>query len=112
MNAQLLRTVLALQIVVRIFRKPFRMQVKGNLPANKQCYGQCKQAPRITPFYKKQRSEHHGIVPVIYPAGAAAFIFHEPRLEGTEEQNADDITNGIRAAQQDHNTVIQNVCHI
>ena len=112
MGTQFFRTIAALQIIIRIFRKPFRMQVKCNFPANQKCDRQHKQAPGISLSDKKQRSEHHCVIPVVDPALAAAFVFHKPRLEGAEKQNADDITDRIRAAQQDHDPVIQETRHM
>ena len=61
---------------------------------------------------KKQGCEHHGIVPVVDPAGAAAFVLHEPALEGTEEQNADQVAHGINAAEQNHHSIVQNAYHM
>ena len=112
MDTQLFGTVPALQIIIRTFRKPFRMQVKGDLPADKQRHRQRQQAPGITSSHKKQRSEHHGIVPVINSAGTAAFVFHEPCLKRTEEEYADNIADRISTAKQDHDPIIQYPFHI
>ena len=112
MGAKLFRAITAFEIIICIIRKPFGMQVECNFPADQQCDRQYEQAPRIFLSHKKQRREHHGIVPVVYPALTAAFVFHEPCLEGTEKQNAYDITDGIRAAQQDHDPVVQHACHM
>ena len=62
--------------------------------------------------HKKQGRKHHGIIPVIYSAGTAAFVFQEPCLEGTEEQNADDMTYRIDTAEKNHDSVIQDPGHI
>ena len=112
MEAQFFRAIAALEDNLCNLRKPFGMQVECNFPADQQCDRQYEQAPRIFLSHKKQRSEHHGIVPVVDPALAAAFVFHKPRLEGAEKQNADDITDRIRAAQKDHNPVIQYARHM
>ncbi len=61
---------------------------------------------------EKQRRKHHCIIPIVYPAGTAAFILHKPGLERTEKQDADDIAYGIDAAQQDHDSVIQHPGHM
>ena len=63
-------------------------------------------------MYKEKRSKHHGVVPIIYPAGAAAFVLHEPCLERTEEQYAYDIAYGISTAEKYHDAVIQYPHHV
>ena len=112
MRAQLFRTVRALQIIVCLLRKPLRMQIERYFPPKQQCDRQRQKTPRVAFSDKKQRREHHSIIPIVYPTGTAAFVLHEPCLEGTEEKDADDITNGIYTAQQDHNSVIQNPYHM
>ena len=61
---------------------------------------------------KKQGREHRSVIPVIDPAGTAAFILHKPALEGAEEQNADQIAYRISAAEQNHHSVIQDFHHM
>ena len=71
------------------------MPVEGDLPSGHQRDGHGQEAPRIDMLHKEERREHHGIVPVIDPAGAAALVLHEPCLEGTEEQDADNIADEV-----------------
>ena len=98
MCAKLFRIICALKIIVGLFGKTLRMQIKSHFPTDQQRNRQYQQAPGIAFFDKKQRRKHHRIIPVVYPAGTAAFVFHEPGLEGTEKQYADDIADGIRTA--------------
>ena len=112
MHTELFRTVSAFQVTVGILREPLRMPVKGYLPSDQQSYRQKQKAPRIDPSYKEQWRKHHGIIPVIDPAGSAAFILHKKRLERTEKEYADQITNRIRAAEQEHYAFIKYPQHI
>ena len=76
-GAELLRAVSALEIFICVFREPFRMSVKCNFPPDKQKNRQEQEAPGVLLPDKKQRSEHHRVVPVVNPAGAAAFVLHK-----------------------------------
>ena len=111
-GAEFFLTVCAVQIGVRPFGKPFRMPVKGDLPAEKQDQGEGEQTPAVGSPDEEQGSEHHGIVPVVDPAGAAAFVFQEPGLEGTEEENADHIADSVGAADQDHDAHVEHAGHV
>ena len=111
-RTQLFRTVLAAQVVVRIFGKALRVSVKGKLPSHKQRHRQEQQAPRIMSGDKKERCEHHGVIPVVDSAGAAAFILQEPALKGAEKKDTDHITDRVSAGEQDHDSVIQDACHV
>ena len=82
------------------------MKAVGNLPTQKQSQCTAKQAIRIQARYKYEGSKHHSKIPVIDAAGGAAPILHKPRLEGTEEQDANDIADRIRDCDQDHDAAI------
>ena len=91
MPAEFLRTAGAGHVSVGVLRKPFRMQEEGDLPDRKQDDSDPQQAPCIKPRHEEQRREHHREIPVVDPAGYAAPAFEEKHLEGTEEQDADDV---------------------
>ena len=97
---------------VCVFRKPFWMSVKCYLPANQQQKRDYKQRPEIAFSHKKERCEHHRIIPVIYSAGAAAFVLHKPGLEWTEKQDTYNVTYWVCTAQQYHKPIIQKTCHM
>ena len=78
------------------------------LPSDQKCKRHGKQYMKKAGLYKEKRCKHHGIVPIINPAGAAAFIFEKPGLEGTEKQDTYDIANGISAANKQHYSIIKN----
>ena len=61
---------------------------------------------------KDERSEHHWEIPIIYSTRGAAFIFHHPRLERAEKQNADHIADGIRQGDKHQNTDVDQSCKI
>mgnify|MGYP003440958300 CR=1 FL=1 len=92
MVAQLLLTVHTGQTLVALLIKPLGMAVIDALPNDQQHQGQPQKTPCIERGDKQQRREHHGVVPVIDAAAAAAFILHKPRLEWTEKENADNVT--------------------
>ena len=48
-----------------------------------------------------ERRTKHSEIPIIDAAGRTATVFHKPRLERTEKQNADHITHAVREADQD-----------
>ena len=110
--AQLFLTHCTGKGLVGAFRKEFGMLMHGVFPLDKQ--NQCKtyKSPGIDVFYKHKGSKHHCIVPVVYTAAAAALILHKPGLERAEEQNADNVANGISKAYKEQYACIYNPCEI
>ena len=100
MMAQLFRTVFARDAGVRLLGKAFRMPPKRDLPTEHQQKRHTEKRPRKRMRNKHVRSKHHGKIPIINPAGRTAFILHKPRLERTEEQNADHIAYTISKTDQ------------
>ena len=88
------------------------MPVERDLPPYQKREGKNEKAPCIEPLYKEQRREHHGIVPIVDPARAAAFVLHEPGLERTEKENAYNVAHGIGAGDQDHDPVVKDPEHV
>ena len=88
-------TVCTGKAAVCCFRKALRIKLVCNFPSDKQndCTSQYTQVKRV--LCKHQRCKHHCIVPVVYTAGCAAFVFHKPCLKRAEKQNANHITGGI-----------------
>ena len=68
------------------------MKPKIYFPVDEKSYRDEQETLRIEALKRQQRSEHHGIVPVVYTAAAAAFVFHHPFLERAEEEYADHIS--------------------
>ena len=95
MGAELLATVLAAKIAVRVLREAFRMTEKSNLPACQKRNGKRQETPCVAFLDKEQRREHHGIVPIVDAAGGTALVFQEPGLERTKEQDTDDVTDSV-----------------
>ena len=88
----------------------FRMKICGQLPFNKKDNGKEGKCLCVPAFNKEKRCAHHKEVPVVYAAGSAAAVLHEPGLKRAEEQDADHITNGICKSYDDQNTFIDDSC--
>ena len=112
MGTELFGAVFAMEIGVGVFGKPFRMAEEGDFPADEQGHGEGQKAPGVAAPHEEEGREHHGIIPVIDAAGAAALVLEEPGLEGTEELDADDIADGIGAAEEDHDAVVEEADHM
>ena len=112
MAAQLFRAVFTLQVIVRVFRKTFREAEEGDFPPEEQDDGGGKKTPRIELSDKEERREHHGVIPVIDSASAAALVFQKPGLERAEKQNADHIADGIGACDEHHDAFVKYAEHI
>ena len=85
------------------------MQTDAGFPKDKQEQGNAEQTPCVEVGQKDQRGKHHGVIPVVNTAGAAAFIFHEPCLEWAEEENADHITDRIEQTDEKQNARIEDI---
>ena len=85
------------------------MKPKIYFPVDEKSYRDEQQALRIEALKRQQRSEHHGIVPVVYTAAAAAFVFHHPFLERAEEEYADHIAYRVCDRDQYENTAVYDV---
>ncbi len=79
-----------------------------DFPFCQQDKGENEQAPCIRRSDKHKRCEHHGIIPVVNAAAAAAFVLHEPRLKRTEKQNTGHIADRIHQADEDQNSLVKN----
>lgn len=102
-------TVGAFQAVVGFLVKPFRMTVVNDLPFDQQCQTQKAQAPGEETGDKEKRGKHHGIVPVVDPAGTAALVVQKPGFKRTEKQNADHVTHGVDQTGQKQNTPVNDM---
>ena len=85
MFAELFCTIPALQVIVCAFRESLRMPIKRDFPSKEQRNGYRQQTPGILFPNKEQRCKHHGIIPIVDPANAAALVLHKPCLKGAEE---------------------------
>ena len=111
-GAELLGAVPTVEIAVGRLGKALGVLVEGDLPAGQQGHRQHQQAPGVGLAHEEQRREHHGVVPVVYPAGAAAFVLEEPGLEGAEEKYAYHVAYGIRDTEQEHNALVKDIEHV
>ena len=112
MDAKFLGTILAAEIAVGILRETFGVPEKRDLPSSQQRHRECQQAPCVGLLHKEQRSEHHGVVPVIDATGAATLVFQKPSLEGTEKEDANHVAHRIGQTKQNHNAVVENANHV
>ena len=104
-GTELLCAVLTAKVVVGALAEPLRVPEEGQLPPEQQGHGQSEKAPGVGLLDEEQRREHHGVVPVVDAAGAAALVLHEPGLDRAEEQDTDHVAHGVGAAEQDHDAV-------
>ena len=77
--------------------------MQSDLPSRQQYQGHDKETPGVSIRYKHKWSEHHGIVPVVDPADAAAPVLENPGLEWTEKQYADHIAYTVSETDQYEN---------
>ena len=98
--------------LVGTFCKALGVLMHGVFPLDKEQKRKTKEGPRVSIFNKHKGCKHHCIVPVVYAAAAAALVLHKPGLEWAEEQNADNITNGISKAYKEQYACIYNPCKI
>ena len=85
------------------------MKPKIYFPVDEKSYRDEQQALRIEALERQQRSKHHGIVPVVYTAAAATFVFHHPFLERAEEEYTDHIAYRVCERDQYENTAVYDV---
>ena len=107
MPAEFLCTAGAGHISIGVLRESFRMQEESDFPDRKQNDSDPQKAPCIKPRHEEQGREHHREIPVVDPAGYAAPAFEEKHLEGTEEQDADDVGHREQGTKQKHEILVQ-----
>ena len=112
MHAEFFGAVGAFKISVRVLGKTLGILKKRNLPPDEKRYCQEQKAPCQNASDKEQRSKHHRIIPIVYSARAAAFVFEKPGLERAEKQYTYHVTDGIRDAEQQHNALVKDVEHV
>lgn len=106
MVAELFFAVFAGETSVGLLRKAFRVSMHSDLPSCQQSKGKPQQAPRIDIWYKNKGSKHHCKIPIVDTAGRAASVLHKPRLEGTEKEDADHITDTVCETDKDKDALI------
>ena len=83
------------------------MHIKCNFPADQQRYGERRQYKGVILPDKKQRGEHHGIVPIVNAAVCAASALQKPALKRAEKEDTDQIADGVSTAKDDHHAIVQ-----
>ena len=83
------------------FGKAFGVTAVVPFPANQDRQRKCDEAVRIGVRNEDQRCEHHCEIPIINPAVGTASVFHKPRLERAEKEDADHITNAVCKGDED-----------
>ena len=83
------------------------MQTVREFPANEEHERTSEQAVCVEARDEHKRSEHHREIPVVYAACSTAAILHNPSLERTEEQDADDVTYRVADRDQDENASVE-----
>ena len=73
---------------------------------------ECDEAICVGMRNEYERCEHHCKVPIVDSAVGAAAVFHKPRLEGAEKEDANHIANAVGKGDQDQNSCIYNICKI
>ena len=106
MLTKLLVTIFAGNAGVGRFGKAFGMAAVIPFPANQDRQRKCDEAVRIGVRNEDQRCEHHCEIPIINPAVGTASVFHKPRLERAEKEDADHITNAVCKGDEDQDACI------
>ena len=97
---------------VRRLGKAFGMAAVGPFPANQDRQRKRDEAIRIGVRNEDQRCEHHREIPIVYAAIGTASVFHKPRLERAEKEDADDVADGIGDRDQEENAAVDDVREI
>ena len=103
---KLLLAVLTGKAGVGAIRKALGCESQSKLPTSKQDQGKPQKAPGVQLRNKDQGGKHHSKVPVVDATDSAAAVLQDPGLEGTEEQDADHITNTKEKADQNQNSLV------
>ena len=74
----------------------------GDLPANQKDYREDAGGENQRPLQNHERRTDHDIVPVENAASGAAAVMHHPGLEGTEEQDTDDVADSVKTGEANH----------
>ena len=106
MLAQLFVTMLTGNASVRRLGKAFGVAAVVPFPANQDRQRKCDEAIRIWVRNEDQRCEHHCEIPIVDSAIGTASVFHKPRLERAEKEDADHIANTVCEGDEDQNSRI------
>ena len=107
--AKLLLAIRAIEALVACCREALGVQTVGDLPAQEERQRTAEQAIGVKTRDEYEGREHHCEIPIIDAAGGAATVLHEPHLEGAEEQNTNDVTDGVRDGDQDQESSVEDV---
>ena len=107
--AQLFSAARAGEAAVGLLIEALGVAKSGDFPVEQEKKRHTEDGVCIDVRDKYKGCEHHGVIPVVDAAASTAFVLHKPGLEGTEEENADHITNGEGQADHHKNTRIDHV---
>lgn len=97
---KLLFAVFARKTGVDSFRKSFGKQKYCYLPAYKKTERKDEKTEGENVVNENKRCKHHGVVPVVNPAGGATLVFHNPCLKRAEEENTYHVANRVAKGNQ------------
>lgn len=95
MATELFGAILTAERFVRAFGEAFGVAFIGDLPAHEDDECEAEERICIDRRDEQKRREEHCKIPIVDAAGGAAAVFHEPRLEGAEKEDADDVTDAV-----------------
>ena len=106
MVAELFLAVLAGKAFVRFLREALGMQKCADLPNRQKEQSGTEKSVGKGAGDEHKRGEHHGVIPVIDAAAAAALVFHDPGLERAEKENADHVADRVEKADEKQDALI------
>ena len=106
-TAEFLLTTRAIEALVCRGREPFGVDVIGEFPANEKQECEAKEGIGVYTRNEDEWGEHHCKIPVVDATGGATSIFHNPGLERTEKEDADDVADGKADGNQNEDTTVE-----
>ena len=104
--AELFRTMRAGEASIGRLGKALGMQTEGDLPHEQKQQGKPQKTPCVNARQKDERGEHHGVIPIVDAAGAAAFVLHKPSLKRAEEEDTDHVADRIKETDQKQDAAV------
>ena len=83
------------------------MDAIGEFPANEKQEGEAKEGIGVYTRNEDEWGEHHCKIPVVDATGGATSVFHNPGLERTEKEDANDVADGKADGNQNEDTTVE-----